>query len=113
MVEMKLRSLPFKQILSGKKTYEIRLNDEKRKNIKVGDIILFRELPDLEKEIKCKVIDVIHFENFEQMAKGLDANKLGFESGASIQDIVDCYHGYYLPSEEKLCGVVAFEIELI
>lgn len=39
--EMKLLEDPFEQIKSGAKTVEIRLFDEKRKVLRVGDIIEF------------------------------------------------------------------------
>lgn len=40
--EMRLADAPFDMIKSGKKTVEVRLNDEKRRQICVGDIIIFR-----------------------------------------------------------------------
>ena len=41
MHEMRLHNSPFKLIKSGTKTIEMRLNDEKRQLIKVGDSIKF------------------------------------------------------------------------
>lgn len=38
---MKLRPNPFRMILCGEKTYELRLYDEKRQCIKIGDEIVF------------------------------------------------------------------------
>ena len=40
-VEMKLDKEPFEKIKSGEKTIELRLYDEKRRKIRVGDIIVF------------------------------------------------------------------------
>lgn len=39
--EMNLNRQPFDMIKSGRKTIELRLNDEKRKNIMAGDRISF------------------------------------------------------------------------
>ena len=39
--EMKLYPAPFDSIKSGRKTVEMRLNDEKRQLIKIGDRIRF------------------------------------------------------------------------
>lgn len=44
--EMKLNNEPFKAIKNGTKTLELRLNDEKRKQLIVGDYI---ELTEFEK----------------------------------------------------------------
>ena len=41
IVTMNLVDLPFNQIKEGSKVIEVRLNDEKRQNIKVGDKIVF------------------------------------------------------------------------
>ena len=40
---MKLKPLPFAAIQSGKKVLELRLNDEKRQKIKIGDTIVFTQ----------------------------------------------------------------------
>lgn len=45
--EMKLRAIYFDKIKSGEKIYEIRLNDERRKDLKVGDTIVFKKEPEL------------------------------------------------------------------
>ena len=39
--KMNLNPEPFEMIFSGQKTIELRLNDEKRQMIKVGDMIEF------------------------------------------------------------------------
>ena len=43
--EMKLNENPFERMKNGTKTIEFRLNDEKRKKIKIGDKITFSKLP--------------------------------------------------------------------
>ena len=42
MFIMKLNSEMFDKVKSGKKTYEVRLLDEKRQKIGVGDTIIFK-----------------------------------------------------------------------
>ena len=43
---------PFEMIRSGKKTIELRLNDEKRKTISVGDTIVLR----IQRTSECKFL---------------------------------------------------------
>lgn len=45
--KMSLRNKPFNSIKSGTKTIELRLYDEKRKLISVGDIITFTNIDSL------------------------------------------------------------------
>jgi len=52
---MKLNESPFEKIRSGEKIIEIRLYDDKRKNINIGDIIIFSKLPDLKEILSVKV----------------------------------------------------------
>lgn len=113
MIIMKLKELPFEQIKNKSKIWEVRLNDEKRKNINVGDSILFRKLPDLFDGIVCKVVDKKHFNSFREMSSVLSLQSLGFEEGATADTCVDCYHTYYTPEEEQEFGVVAFKLELV
>ena len=49
--EMKLQDDPFKKISDRTKTIEMRLYDEKRKKVKVGDLIEFTNVLDNEKLI--------------------------------------------------------------
>ena len=61
MYRMKLLEKPFEQIKKGEKQIEVRCFDEKRRNIKAGDTILFSKLPQekehLEKEILTRVVE--------------------------------------------------------
>lgn len=51
---MKLNSEPFLKIADGTKTIELRLNDEKRRLIKVGDYIEFTNVANSEKKNSSK-----------------------------------------------------------
>lgn len=52
---MKLYEENFEELKNNKKEREYRLNDEKRKQIKVGDTIKFVKLPNLDEEILVDV----------------------------------------------------------
>ena len=113
MIVMKLRELPFEQIKSKQKIWEVRLNDDKRKSIHIGDSILFRKLPDLFEGVVCRVVDIKHFQSFREMARVLSLTSLGFEMGTTADTCEEVYHTYYTPEEEKEFGVVAFKLELV
>ena len=69
----------FNKISSGEKTYEIRLYDEKRKNIKRGDMIIFQCD---KREIRVYVDNLLIFSTFEEMLNFLPCKKLGFSTKA-------------------------------
>lgn len=53
--DMKLKAIYFDKIKTGEKIYEIRLNDEKRKLINVGDVLIFNKEPELKEKIATEV----------------------------------------------------------
>lgn len=64
---MRLNEEPFNLIETGIKDIEYRLNDEKRKQIKIGDTITFYKRP-LEKEvIKVIVTDLKYYKTLLEM----------------------------------------------
>jgi len=109
--EMKLKEIYYNKIKNGEKVYEIRLNDEKRKLIRVGDIIIFKKEPELTDEIKTKVEELIFFKSFKEMASFLPANKIGFDK-INTNEIVNIYHEFYSKKDEQKFGVLAIKIKL-
>ena len=67
MIFMKLNERYFEYIKSGTKRIELRLNDEKRKSIKIGDKIRFLKLPKLDEYIDVTVEDLIKYNNFNEI----------------------------------------------
>ena len=110
--EMKLRAVYFDKIALGEKVFEVRLNDEKRKSISVGDIIIFKKLPELEEEIRAVVTDLLYFKSFTEMAKNLSSTEIGFEN-CSEKSIVDAYHEFYSVEDESKFGVLAIKVKCL
>jgi len=109
--QMKLREIYFNMIKKGSKIYEVRLNDEKRQQVKVGDIIIFKKEPELKEEIQAIVEDLVYFKSFEELTNTLPLEKVGFvtETKQKVQDI---YHSFYSPEEEQKYGVVAIKVKI-
>lgn len=105
MHEMKLYSNPFELIKNGKKRIEIRLYDEKRKLIKINDIIKFKNI-DTNEIIKTKVVNIYNFNSFKELFSRFNKNDLGV-------DDYNVMYNYYSEEEEKKYGVVGIQIELI
>lgn len=108
MHKMKLHDEPFVKIKNGTKTIEMRLYDEKRKSIKINDIIEFTNIKNNEK-IKCEVINLYHYNSFEELYKCFDNIFLGYE-----KDETTNYHDmekYYSKEKQEKYGVLAIEIK--
>ena len=110
--EMKLREEYFDKIKQGQKIYEIRLNDEKRHLISIGDVILFNKLPDLTEKLQVLVENLTYFQSFKEMASSLSPQEIGFEN-LSKDEIEKIYHEFYSLEDEKKYGVLAIKIKLV
>ena len=100
----------FLKIKNGYKTIELRLFDEKRRKLKIGDIIIFENRQDNE-QINCKVVKLHLFNNFKELYNELDNSTFGYDSNTIIS-YIDMEKFYSIEDQEKY-GVVGIEIELI
>lgn len=101
---------PFEMIKLGFKTIEMRLNDEKRSLIKIGDFIEFEQKETHEK-ILCKVVNLYKFKNFEEIYGRFNKRNLGyFDNEVASPDDMFTYY-----SKEKIdkYGTLAIEIKLV
>lgn len=108
---MSLQDEYFNLIANGKKTVEIRLNDEKRKLIKKGDRIEFVNLKDLRK-IAVGVINIMKYKSFDEMYKNIEIDKIGMGE-LSLSDFKEITYCIYSKEEEKKYGVIAISISLV
>ena len=106
---MKLNNDPFNRIKEGKKVIEIRLYDEKRSLIKLGDIIEFTNR-DTDEVIKTIVEGIYKFKNFDELFKNFTKEELGYleNEEANPMDMLK----YYSKEEQEQYGVVGIKIKL-
>ncbi len=109
--EMKLREAPFEKIRSGRKTVELRLFDEKRRKLEIGDTIIFAKLPDKEERIEGKVKALLRFAAFKDLFEVISPEKCGYDAGTSINEAALGMRKYYSPEEEKEYGVVGIILD--
>lgn len=107
---MKLNDVPFETIENGTKTIELRLYDEKRRKIKIGDTICFKGKASTIKAI----VKALHiFRNFDELYAALPLDKCGYTADelatASPEDMLE----YYTKEQIKKYGVVGIQIEVI
>ena len=107
--DMKLNPEPFEMIKSGMKTIELRLFDEKRQKIKVGDSIIFTETVTGEK-LNVKVEKLHRFDSFGELYKSLPLLKCGYSEKTVTEAKPSDMEEYYSAEEQKRYGVVGIEI---
>ena len=99
----------YRLIESGRKIYELRMNDEKRKLYKVGDIVCFLKRPNFDEFFYRRIKALHYFENYDQLANSLDAKLSGF---ASKEELVETMNLIYHDKINRF-NVVAIELEFI
>ena len=108
--KMNLRHTPFEKIKGRTKTIEMRLYDEKRSAIAIGDSIVFADISTGE-EIRCTVTNLYRYSDFVNLYEHHNKLALGYapDERACASDMLQYY------SEEKIAqyGVIGIEICVI
>ena len=110
--KMNLQPKYYNFILNGTKRIEIRLLDEKRKQIKIGDTIKFLKEPNLKESFQAKVIDLLIYDSFEEMFNDLDISILADKS-MTKEELMTILEQFYPKEKQKQYGVLGIKIDLI
>ncbi len=105
---MKLQSGPFEKIKNGSKTLEIRLNDEKRQLVKVGDNIEFSLISDSTQKMLTVVEGLFCFATFRDLYEAFDPAVYG---RSTKDEYVNMYE-YYSKEDEVKYGVLGIKIKV-
>ena len=108
--KMKLQPNPFASIKSGAKDIEMRLNDEKRQAVKVGDMIEFTQSVSGE-TLSAVVLNRHEHPTFAELYTAFDKTRLGYlpEEDANPNDM----SRYYSEEDILKYGVVGLQIQLL
>ncbi len=103
----------FEKIVDGSKTIELRLNDEKRRGLKIGDYVVLNNLCEHGDLRKCvvKVTDLHYFNDFKELYASLDMSKCGYPKYETPNP--NDMFSYYSAERQSLCGVVGIEFEFL
>ena len=107
---MNLQNSPFELIKKGDKTIEMRLNDEKRRLVKVGDVIQFKNIVS-DETINCNVINLYNYNTFNELYENHDKKSIGYLDNevANPDDMLE----YYSLEKINKYKVLAIEVKVI
>lgn len=108
--QLQLATVPFKAIVSGVKTIESRLYDEKRQAIQLGDTIVFTNREDASQTVSAKVIGLLRYRTFHDLFAHNDPAKFG---GESVEWLENQIGEFYSIDEQKRNGVIGIEFEAL
>ena len=109
--EMKLNEAPFELIKNKIKTIELRLYDEKRQMISIGDLIIFTKRG-AEDTVSARVVAIHRFPSFKELYSALPLDLCGYLPSEIEEASYTDMEIYYSKEDIARFGVVGIEIEL-
>ncbi|MDD5084301.1 MAG: ASCH domain-containing protein [Candidatus Moranbacteria bacterium] len=100
----------FNQIKEGIKTIEARLLDEKRRKIKLGDIIEIKLEPDRVTTIRVEVVGLLNYKTFLNLINDFPITAFGDDTKEAFLARTS---SFYTPEQEKKYSVLGIKIQLI
>lgn len=105
-----LHSDVFEIVKKGIKDIEVRVNDEKRRKLNVGDSLVFLKRPLEDEMIKLKVKSLEYYDNFKELVNHYDMKRIYLE-GYTKEMYLKEMERFYTEDEQKKYGVVAIIFE--
>ena len=112
---MGLDSIYFNQIREGKKIYEVRIFDEKRKKIRLLDKIIFRNKGDPRLTFEARFIELSYFPDFREAIEEVGIKKV-LPSTQSLEKGVRIYNSFNdggYEKDAKKYGVLRMRFQLL
>lgn len=107
---MKLQAYSFDKIRDGEKIIEVRLYDEKRREIKLGDAIEFKREPEQTESVDTEVIGLLQYKSFEDLVNDFPASNFGY---TSTEDLLNAIYSFYKKEDALKFGVLGIRIKLV
>ena len=107
---MRLQPRFFDYMRDGTKRIELRLYDEKRQKIALGDTIEFSKSET--DSLKVRVVGLLRYESFVQLFNDFDISILA-DSSMTKQELLDALSEFYPIEKQNEYGVVGIRIEPI
>lgn len=93
MYQMNVQEKYYHLLKSGKKTVELRLNDEKRRRIKVGDKIEFANGSDKNDRFCAQVVALHHAPDFETLCtEYITPRQGGFDAKEELLSVLEEFY---------------------
>lgn len=109
---MGLYEEPFNSIQAGRKTVEVRLNDEKRRQLTIGDSIEFTLVPNSQKTLTVEIVGLTRYPTFKEMYASIPASAFDTEN-LTLEEMVEETYDIYTHEQESQWGTLAIEVKLL
>lgn len=104
---MNLRHTYYEMVKSGQKDIELRLYDEKRRQMCAGDIVLIYDAENPSDYIRREIVHMHIAQSFANLATQINVRRTGFDS---LEQFSAAVSKFYTPAQESRYGVVGIEL---
>ena len=102
----------FEIVKRGTKNIEARVNDEKRKRLKIGDRITILKRPEDIEQITAIIEDLIYYDNFVDLVADYTIEEL-YLNKYTKEEYLDLLKKFYSDEEIKQYGTVAIKFRIM
>lgn len=106
---MNLQPKYFNFVKNGTKRIELRLNDEKRQQLQLGDVI---EFSDGDSSLKAEIIGLLRYTSFVDLFEDFDAPILA-DISMTKAEILEALEEFYTPEKQAQYGVLGIKIRIL
>ena len=107
--EMNLQPKYFDFVKNGTKRIELRLNDEKRQQLQLGDAI---EFSDGSSSLKTEIVGLLRYATFTDLFEDFDTSILA-DSSMTKPEILAALEEFYTPEKQTQYGVLGIRIKVL
>ena len=100
----------FDIVQDGIKDVEVRLNDEKRRKLSVGDRLVFISRENYIDKITAIVKKLVYFKDFVEVTNTYEMKRIYLEN-TSLVEYLQLMSKFYSKEDQEKYGVVAIEFE--
>ena len=102
----------FENVKHGTKNIEIRVNDEKRRKLKIGDKITFLKRPDDIESIDAIIEDLKYYKNFKELIEDYTIEEL-YSKESTKEEVLSLLNKFYSDDEINKYGTVAIKFKVV
>lgn len=107
---MSLRDTYYQMVVSGEKDIELRLYDDKRRQMRNNDIILIYNAQNRDKYIRAKIIRLHIAKSFADLSTKISMPRTGFNS---LNSLMSAISQFYDAGTESKYGIVGIELGIL
>lgn len=102
----------FDIVEGGVKDVEIRVNDLKRRELKIGDTLLFLKRPDEIEKRRVLITNLVYFKDFSDVCLNYPMERI-YLKDTTRDEYINLMKKFYSDDEVSKFGVVAIEFKLL